>query len=158
MNTHRLPTLRAFLDAGHDVTTIDGWDFLAETVALLCLHDDEHRHRVSRANRLEVEKWLAADGEVVEHGVVTALWEAECCDDPALAARFLDALPADVRVDLAEVAEVIALEQAVYGGDEPPVEWPDDNELADIVAAIRLEQAVYGDEGPPIEWPATGDR
>lgn len=95
----RLPTasprsLRAFLGAGGDVTRIDWWYRLAETVALDLEAEDEHRQRSAMINRDLVGSWL--DGCEMPPGTVKRwVWEAECREDVGLALRLIDALPSE---------------------------------------------------------------
>ena len=105
----RPPSLRAFLDAGCDITTIPGWECLAESVVLY--PSPESMKRLEEARRLRgfVKTWLRGEftrldrcaHEPVEQDVVTRfLWEAECLEDRELAERFEAALPPEKRADL----------------------------------------------------------
>ncbi len=105
----RPPSLRAFLDAGCDITTILGWECLAESVVLYPSAEPAKRLREARQLRNHAETWLRGEltrldrsaREPVEQDVVTRfLWEAECLENPELADRLEAALPAEKRADL----------------------------------------------------------
>ncbi len=159
----RPPSLQTFLGAGGDITTIPGWECLAEAV-VLCTANEATRHRFAQTCRRYAETWLAGDTTWLDERLAAAdiagwfawfagrsdsppnqqehphpepptqdvvtrfLWEAECLEDPELAARLEAALPEDCRARLRNDLEVFELEASVYGsGVDPPVEWPRDD-------------------------------
>ena len=106
----RPPSLRAFLDAGCDITTLPGWECLSESVFLYPPIDPAQRTEDASFLRDFAEAWLRGERMRLDEGssrkpvdqdVVTRfLWEAECLEDPALVDRFEAALPAEKRADL----------------------------------------------------------
>lgn len=58
----RPPSLRAFLDAGGDLTTLPGWDVLAEGVLLHSPASRVERRSRARFFRAQVEEWLTLTG------------------------------------------------------------------------------------------------
>lgn len=57
----RPPSLRAFLDAGCDITTIPGWECLSESVVLYAPAEPVERLRQAQQLRGFVETWLLGD-------------------------------------------------------------------------------------------------
>ena len=106
----RPPSLRAFLDAGCDITTLPGWECLSEGVLLLSSSlTPAQRAEDASSLRNFAETWLrgertwldVATRRPVDQDVLTRfLWEAECLEDPELAERLEAALPAEKRADL----------------------------------------------------------
>jgi hypothetical protein len=97
----RPPSLRAYLDGGGDLTGFALLDSLVEAVVVArrLLPADTNRKQAAR-NRRFVERWFARhSGEIpvpaTQELLTFAFWKAECLEDPALADRFEEALPAD---------------------------------------------------------------
>jgi len=111
---NRPPSLRAFLDAGGDITTLSGWDVLAEGVLLHAPLEAEDRRSRARYLRDIGEAWLRGERPpfVVftdgpdsppdpfdPAGVTVVLWEADALEDDELAGRLEVSLPAGARAD-----------------------------------------------------------
>jgi hypothetical protein len=97
----RPPSLRAYLDAGGDLTGFTLLDSLVEAVVVArrLLPAETNRKQAAR-NRRFVERWFARhSGEqpvpATQELLTFAFWKAECLEDPALADAFEAALPAD---------------------------------------------------------------
>jgi hypothetical protein len=96
------PSLRVFLDAGCDITTLPGWRSLAKSV-LLFDGDDQLRKVCVDSFRRWVSRWLEQSERVGDIGVEQAaltryLWQAEALEDPEMATRLRNALPEAFRV------------------------------------------------------------
>ena len=97
----RPPSLRAYLDNGGDLTGFALLDSLVEAVVVArrLLPAETNRKQAAR-NRRFVERWFSRHGGEVpvpatQELLTFAFWKAECLEDPALADRFEEALPAD---------------------------------------------------------------
>lgn len=97
----RPPSLRAYLDNGGDLTGFALLDSLVEAVVVArrLLPADTNRKQAAR-NRRFVERWFARHGgeepvPATQELLTFAFWKAECLEDPSLADRFEEALPAD---------------------------------------------------------------
>lgn len=100
---HPPEPLRAFLDAGGDLTGVDGWEGVAEMV--LCFEcDDDYRRRCIDAFRRWTGRWIEYSkvGPVgVDQAMVTEYaWKADALEDGELARRVEAAIPAQFRVGL----------------------------------------------------------
>ena len=97
----RPPSLRAYLDGGGDLTGFALLDSLVEAVVVArrLLPAETNRKQAAR-NRRFVERWFARHGgeqpvPATQELLTFAFWKAECLEDPSLADRFEEALPAD---------------------------------------------------------------
>src|SRR5688500_1984767 len=97
----RPPSLRAYLDGGGDLAGFALLDSLVEAVVVArrLLPAETNRKQAAR-NRRFVERWFARHGgeepvPATQELLTFAFWKAECLEDPSLADRFEEALPAD---------------------------------------------------------------
>jgi len=97
----RPPSLRAYLDGGGELTGFALLDSLVEAVVVArrLLPAETNRKQAAR-NRRFVERWFARHGgeqpvPATQELLTFAFWKAECLEDPVLADRFEEALPAD---------------------------------------------------------------
>src|SRR5688500_9252396 len=89
----RPDSLRAFLDAGGDLTSFTLIDSLVEAIVVARrLLPVETNRKQAKRNRKFVDRWFDRHGAeeavpATQELLIFAWWKAECLDDPELAER-----------------------------------------------------------------------
>lgn len=100
-------SLRAFLDAGGDPSTLDGWESVVDSAVLaltLAPHQRLEWSRAWRQRAAAIRRGEPVDppSRFTEADAQSCEWDAEMFDDQSLALRLIEALPAEKRVKALE--------------------------------------------------------
>ncbi len=167
---HDPATLRAFLDAHGDLMTIDGVHILVEDAVQALSAAPRYRAERARTERYFAEAIRSggrlglplADGTLVPAHTPDARscdWAAELWEDPALAQRLIDSLPAAEKADAHKRLDCIRRPHPLdveepCAGYEEGAQWSCGNcgEAHDIGDGVRAVVVGFRDDWSELEY------